>query len=97
MDTANYRTTYHQDGTVTLWDTYSQRWRRLAADSISAELLATLTDDERESIAKMKHKHRAVCIVPESYNMGQDCVVCVCGAISMRDRVTGKRGSWVTG
>ena len=48
------RTRYHRDGTVTLWDIYRQQWRRLPADAISAEMLATLSDAERIRIARMK-------------------------------------------
>jgi len=34
-----------------LWDVYQQRWRVLALDSISAEVLASLPTDERAMIA----------------------------------------------
>ena len=48
-----YRTTYHRDGTVTLWDVYQQQWVRLAADQVSDQILATLSDTERRRIVKM--------------------------------------------
>jgi hypothetical protein len=44
------RTTYHRDGTVTLWDCLTQRWRR-GLDP-SAELLATLTEPGRSRVRK---------------------------------------------
>jgi hypothetical protein len=50
MDT---KTTYHRDGTVTLWDVYEQRWLRVDASQISNQLLATLTPAERARIAKI--------------------------------------------
>lgn len=52
------KTRYHRDGTVTLWDIYRQQWRRLPADAISAEVLATLSDAERRRIARMKGERK---------------------------------------
>lgn len=57
--TSMYSTTYHRDGTVTVWDVYRQGWRRLRADRISDSLLATLTERERARIERMAAKRRA--------------------------------------
>ena len=48
-----YATRYHKDGTVTLWDVYTQTWRRIAAADVSDQTLATLSDAERTRIARM--------------------------------------------
>jgi Zn-finger protein len=41
-------TTYHRDGTVTVWDCIQQAWVR--GNDPSDELLATLSSDEREKV-----------------------------------------------
>jgi len=46
----NYRTTYHRDGTVTVWDCHQQRWRRTG--NPSDQLLASLAADERERVIR---------------------------------------------
>lgn len=46
-----YRSTFHRDGSVTLWNVFTQTWQRfvnMPADSI----LATLTAKERARIAR---------------------------------------------
>lgn len=43
-------TTYHRDGTVTIWDCLRQLWMR--GNNPSDELLATLGSDEREKVIK---------------------------------------------
>lgn len=48
-----YKTTYHRDGTITYWNVYSQIWRRIPADKISDETLATMSADERAKIARI--------------------------------------------
>lgn len=48
-----YKTTYHRDGSVTLWDIYQQRWTRVRASRISDDVLSTLSPEERKRIAKM--------------------------------------------
>ena len=49
-----YRTTYHRDGTITVWDVYTQSWcRRLPAGRVPTQILATLSDRERARIARM--------------------------------------------
>jgi hypothetical protein len=45
--------TYHRDGTVTLWDVYCQRWRRLPAANVTDQILATLSDRDRQLIKRM--------------------------------------------
>lgn len=45
--------TYHRDGTVTLWDVYCQEWRRIPAAEVTDRLLATLPPRERERIQRM--------------------------------------------
>lgn len=48
-----YATTFHRDGSVTLWNVYTQGWQRRAASSVSDEVLASLPANERRRIAKM--------------------------------------------
>ena len=48
MNRDPYRTIYHQDGTVTLWDCHRQQRRRTG--NPSAEALATLDHDERTRV-----------------------------------------------
>ncbi|HRZ55995.1 MAG TPA: hypothetical protein P5525_11125 [Candidatus Paceibacterota bacterium] len=55
---SSYKTTYHRDGTVTVWDVYSQTWRRIAADQVSDQILASLNETERRRIAKMAERAR---------------------------------------
>lgn len=52
-----YTTTYHCDGTVTVWDVYEQRWTRMAAGRVGDRILASLNDSERKRIAKMASKY----------------------------------------
>ena len=51
---STYRTTYHHDGTVTLWDVYAQAWQRLDVTTIAAETMATLSQAERARIERMR-------------------------------------------
>jgi hypothetical protein len=53
MSTNNdpYATTFHRDGSVTIWDCYRQQWHRTA--NPSDKLLATLGSNERERV--MQH------------------------------------------
>lgn len=44
-DKRPYETTFHRDGTVTIWDVYSQSWVRTRNPSV--QLLASLGGDER--------------------------------------------------
>ena len=46
-----YKTTYHRDHTVTIWDVYAQQWVR--TDHPSDAILASLMPDERERV--MRH------------------------------------------
>jgi hypothetical protein len=55
---SSYKTTYHRDGTVTVWDVYLQQWRRIAADQVSDEILASLNETERRRIGKMAERAR---------------------------------------
>lgn len=51
-----YSTTYHRDGTVTIWDSYSQSWTRIEATELVREggrIMATLSDAERQRIERM--------------------------------------------
>lgn len=45
-----YRTTYHRDHTVTIWDVYCQEWIR--TDHPSDSILASLTPQERERVIR---------------------------------------------
>ena len=44
------RTTYHRDGTVTIWDVYQQSWVR--GFQLRDELLASLNDGERDRVLR---------------------------------------------
>ena len=48
-----YRTTFHRDGSVTIWSVYRQQWERLDVSDLSDETLATLPPRERARIARM--------------------------------------------
>jgi len=43
-----FETTYHNDGSITVWDVYAQQWRRLYAPS--ARILSTLMPEERARV-----------------------------------------------
>jgi len=49
-DADPYRTTYHRDGSVTVWDVYSQQWRR--TDRPSDRVLASLSASERARVIR---------------------------------------------
>ena len=53
MNNTQYRTIYHRDGTVTVWDVYQQRWTRLPASQVRDEVLASLPARERDRIMRM--------------------------------------------
>jgi hypothetical protein len=44
----NYRTTYHRDGSVTVWDVYTQAWLRTSRPS--DRVLASLSQEERRRV-----------------------------------------------
>lgn len=50
----SYRTIFHRDHSITLWNVYAQQWQRLPADQISDEVLASLAPKERDRIIKMR-------------------------------------------
>ena len=60
-ETTMYRTRYHRDGTVTVWDVYLQQWTRRSAASLVAEaqapapnaILPTLSETERARIGRI--------------------------------------------
>jgi len=52
----NYKTKFHRDGTITIWNVYAQAWQRNQADLIADSVLATLNDSERAKIAKIAAK-----------------------------------------
>lgn len=56
---ANYKTVFHRDGTVTVWDVYTQQWRRMGAESLASEarLMATLREAERRRILQTARQH----------------------------------------
>lgn len=54
----SFTTTFHRDGTVTVWNVYTQQWQRLAATAIVTQrgantLMPTLTNSERARIERM--------------------------------------------
>lgn len=49
-----FATTFHRDGTVTIWSVYQQRWiRHIEPEDISDTTLATLTGEERARIVRL--------------------------------------------
>ena len=46
-----FRTTYHRDHTVTMWNVYTQGWHRTGTPS--PRILASLTPEERARV--MRH------------------------------------------
>jgi len=46
----SYKTKFHRDGTVTIWDVYQQVWRRTAAPS--DHVLASLPKKDRDRAIK---------------------------------------------
>lgn len=54
MTSDPYRTTFHHDGSVTIWSVYRQQWERLDVSDLSDETLATLSPRERARIARMR-------------------------------------------
>lgn len=52
----NYETLVADDGDVTLWNVYSQQWVTIPADLVPDDILATLTKDERDAIARAAAK-----------------------------------------
>jgi hypothetical protein len=59
-----YSTKFHRDGTVTLWNVYTQQWERHEAVALVEQcerpfgnlLLPTLTAQERARIERMAEK-----------------------------------------
>lgn len=51
-----HRTIYHRDGSVTIWDVYSQQARRLREPS--DRLLASLDEKERQRVIRHTEKER---------------------------------------
>jgi hypothetical protein len=51
-----YRTTYHRDGSVTVWNVYTQSWLRTSRPS--DRLLSSLMPEERERVAKHTSRQR---------------------------------------
>jgi hypothetical protein len=60
MKIKNYKTTFHRDRTVTLWNADQKRWQRLMGIQIEMmpKLIASLTENERKRIAIMAKKDR---------------------------------------
>ena len=55
---SNYRTTFHRDQTVTVWDVYQQQWRRLPAVRLFGEdaIMASLNQQERNRVVRAAAK-----------------------------------------
>ncbi len=51
----SYDTTYHRDGTVTVWDVYRQQWTRRQASELALDndVMPTLSGAERERVSAM--------------------------------------------
>lgn len=56
---SQYRTYFHRDGTVTVWDVFEQRWRRMRASNVSDAVLASLRAAERDRILEIASQARA--------------------------------------
>jgi len=56
-----YKTTYHRDGSVTLWNVYTQDWERTS--SPSDRVLSSLDADERRRVTR--HTESLVHNTPE--------------------------------
>lgn len=52
----NTKTKFHRDNTVTVWNVYTQQWERGRAESVPAEVLASLPAAERERIQRVAAK-----------------------------------------
>lgn len=53
-----YRTTYHRDGTITIWSCHQQDWMtRIEPGCLSDRTLATLSESERERISRHGQRH----------------------------------------
>ena len=48
----NYKTKYHRNGTVTIWNVYTQTWVTYHAASVPDKVMASLGNIEREKIRK---------------------------------------------
>ncbi len=46
------QTTYHRDGSVSFWNVMTQQWERKSATHIPDAVLSTMSQTERERIAK---------------------------------------------
>ena len=57
MKTNNYKTKYHRDGTITIWNIYLQQWERRQADQIPSDVLASVGNIERERIYKHARRY----------------------------------------
>jgi hypothetical protein len=55
-----YRTTYHRDGTVTVWDVYRQCWHRTARPD--DHILASMSHADRARA--MRHCRHAIGVNP---------------------------------
>lgn len=51
-----YATTFHRNGTVTLWHTGCQQWIRIPVAEIGDDTMATLSHAERARIERMRAK-----------------------------------------
>lgn len=51
-----YRTTFHRDGAVTIWDVYQQAWRRFLAAAVPDAIMASLDKKERARIRRIAAK-----------------------------------------
>ena len=50
--TNQFRTRFHRDGSVTVWNVFTQGWQRRPASMVHDEILATLPRNERDRIAR---------------------------------------------
>lgn len=54
-----YKTTYHRNGEITVWDVYKQSYRTLPSDALAADeqLMPTLTSIERKLVYRHALRH----------------------------------------
>lgn len=55
---SDLRCTFHEDGTISVWDCIVQQWRRIEPEDFTDVLLATLDDGERDRIRDLQNTSR---------------------------------------
>lgn len=68
---AGYKTTCHDDGTVSYWNVYTQQWERREAGAIEDRVLASMTQQERDRIARTRTEYAdlVLCESPDGFSL----------------------------